>query len=201
MKKKSLFILFIILFIVMCLSSSSYAVIVDEGITDSSGTFYAFDLDIRKNYNYYCFLDYLGDCFIVFSNSTLVVDGQDLVASDGSSYLCCSWVTYYGGGYTPVTNDETKFNSVTSFSLGDIDLSYQSNSYYGNFDLKTVDGETVFQQPPQKEKTLSQIVEVVETEKTLAEVVGILPMILMIIVGLIGLRKALTMLSRLLRRS
>lgn len=49
--------------------------------------------------------------------------------------------------------------------------------------------------------TLAPIVKKVETEKTLEEVVLILPIILLTLVGLIGLRKALRMLSTVLSQS
>lgn len=81
-----------------------------------------------------------------------------------------------------------------------------------NHTVYAEDGETVVFQVappeivepeiPEQEKTqLTQIVEQMEPKKVMAEVIIILPMILITIVGLIGLRKALEFLQKLLRKS
>lgn len=70
-----------------------------------------------------------------------------------------------------------------------------------NYDILDENGEVVFQQPPQvQETTLAPIVEGVETKKTLAEVVGILPIILVVVVGLLAMRKAIRFLMRTLKQ-
>lgn len=82
---------------------------------------------------------------------------------------------------------------------------------YSNVDITNESGTSVFfpQTPlvvetPVEEKqeiTLAPIVEKVEAEKTLAEVVGILPLIIVVVVSLVGLRKALKMLLAVLHRA
>lgn len=80
--------------------------------------------------------------------------------------------------------------------------------------INVYNGETsdeIFFQPtplevetPVEEKqeiTLAPIVEEVEAKKTLAEVVGILPLIIVVVVSLVGLRKALKMLLAVLHRA
>ena len=61
----------------------------------------------------------------------------------------------------------------------------------------------VFQQPPQVQEqatTLAPIVEEMETEKTLAEIVAILPVVLVVIVGLLAMRKAIKFLMKTLKQ-
>ena len=87
---------------------------------------------------------------------------------------------------------------------------YYYYDFYSNFDILDNNGNVVFQQPPleeetpvveKQETTLAPIVEGMETKKTLAEVVGILPLIIVVVVSLVGLRKALKMLLGVLHRA
>lgn len=74
--------------------------------------------------------------------------------------------------------------------------------YYSTLDV-TQNGEVVFQQPPQVQEqvtTLAPIVEEMETEKTLAEIVAILPVVLVVIVGLLAMRKAIKFLMKTLKQ-
>ena len=93
------------------------------------------------------------------------------------------------------------FAGVTSSTVGNI--------YYSNFDIVDNSGNVVFQAPPLEEETpveekqattLAPIVEGVEAKKTLAEVVGILPVVLVVILGLLAMRKAIRFLMRILKQ-
>lgn len=59
----------------------------------------------------------------------------------------------------------------------------------------------VFQKTPVEEKTLALIMKKTPLEEVMKEILEILPVVLMTIVGLISLRKALQILSRVLHRS
>lgn len=96
----------------------------------------------------------------------------------------------------------TSSSSWSSSSTSDTSGFYFSGGIYGVYatqDLYDLDGNLVFQVAPQATQ-LAQIVEQAETEKTVGEIVAILPLILVILVSFLGLRKALSWLSALLRR-
>ena len=85
---------------------------------------------------------------------------------------------------------------------------YEIGSYrcLSNFDVKhKYTNEVVFQKASQPivetQGTLAKIVEGQETNKVMEEVLGILPTIIVVLIGLIGLRKAWAFLVSLLRRS
>lgn len=95
-----------------------------------------------------------------------------------------------------------------------VDFAYSSSGsmslFASNYDIYDENNELVFPQPPVEEETpveekqeitLAPIVEEVETEKTLMEVVGILPLIIVVVVSLVGLRKALKILLTVLKRA
>lgn len=126
---------------------------------------------------------------VLVSSSPMVftLDGDYLVVSSDNfcrtvSYELLSSGYYYARSY-----------NISSLSPSDVFLAANQNV------VDSVSGK-VFMTPPLT-GILAPIVEEVETEKVLEEILGVLPIVLVIIVGLIGLRKALRMLSTLLRRS
>lgn len=75
---------------------------------------------------------------------------------------------------------------------------------YSTVDVTNSKGEVVFQKAPQEQGAtiLAPIVEEIpETKEALAEILGILPIVIMTIVGLIGLRKALQVLFNFLHNA
>lgn len=101
---------------------------------------------------------------------------------------------FYTGwcGYSII--EDSSSSNTDYFSSG---FSGEYEIVYSNYDILDENGEVVFQQPPQvQETTLAPIVEGVEAKKTLAEVVGILPVVLVVVVGLMAIRKALKFLKR-----
>ena len=71
-----------------------------------------------------------------------------------------------------------------------------------NYDVLDQNGKVVFQKTPVGvQPTLAPIVQQVPLEETIKEIVGILPIVLIILVGLIGLRKALALLSQTLHNA
>lgn len=95
-------------------------------------------------------------------------------------------------------------------NLSDFTLSSNSlNQYSGNLDyaifttadIKDKDGNVVFQAPPQEQdKVLAPIVEGEEI-KPLQEILQILPIVMIVVVGYLALRKGLAILFRFLRIS
>lgn len=122
-------------------------------------------------------------------------------------------------------NKQLTFNEYYSYLLGSEGYSNSSIDFDDytilscSLDIYEYNTETnmltnkVFPQPPVEEppveeetpvvveKTLAPIMETTPLEEVMKEILGILPVILMIIVGLISLRKALRLLSRVLHRS
>lgn len=77
-----------------------------------------------------------------------------------------------------------------------------SQIIYSNTDLCDVNGEVVFQKAPAvAQVVLAPIAQEAPLEGIVQEIVGILPIVLIILVGLIGLRKALALLSQTLHKA
>ena len=76
---------------------------------------------------------------------------------------------------------------------------------YSNFDIKDSSGNVVFLSSPQQgeeaQVILAPVVAQVEMSQTLSETVKLLPLIIVVVVSFLGLRKALRMLFRVLRTS
>lgn len=113
-------------------------------------------------------------------------------------------------GYADFTNNNWGVNAVdevTSYSLSYI----ESQGWYGTFDyissnIDIIDGQgnLVFQAPPQQVEAqgiLAEITQGVEMDKTLQEITAILPVILVVIVGLIAIRKAIQFLMARMKRA
>ncbi len=78
----------------------------------------------------------------------------------------------------------------------------KNNDTIFSFDVKDPEGKVVFQKAPQlKGGVLVPVVEKVEMNKVLEEILVILPVVIMTIVGLIGLRKALKTLFNFLHKA
>ena len=195
MKKKFLFIIFIILFMFMTLSSQCFAEIKPNSFV-YNGTVYTIPEDTCQNYSYFmiyynegsfnCYRFFVSDSPIILDYENGKILGQDITFTLGS--------TITETISKPITREKTgEQNSVSAGGMEEYVF------LYSNVDLLDSNGDLVFQEPPQS--SLAPIVEGVETEKTLEEVVLILPIILLTLVGLIGLRKALRMLSMVLRQS
>lgn len=83
---------------------------------------------------------------------------------------------------------------------------YTASEYIirSSFDIQDVNGTgaPVFTQTPLEFPSMGIIADKIQTvdmSQTMAEILGVLPVVLIILVGLIGLRKGLAMLSRILR--
>ena len=133
----------------------------------------------------FCFNDKLG---IVHSPGLISLNGDDgtTLKLFKSSLGGSSWEEYAEQGNYSIL-------SSSVFITTSDDLLKYGSKLNGDDDF--------FFQPPTVETTLAPIMEETPLEGVLQEIVGILPVVLVIIAGLIGLRKALAMLSRVLHQS
>lgn len=77
---------------------------------------------------------------------------------------------------------------------------------YSSYDVFDTNGNVVFQAPPQEQIQATSLVvapqvEGVQMNKVLQEILGILPVILLVIVGLLAIRKGIQMIMAFLRKS
>lgn len=100
---------------------------------------------------------------------------------------------------------DAELNNITYGNLYFTSFVYAEDVYISasTYDIMDKDGiNVVFHQPTLgKVTTLAPVVNKVEMSPVLKEIIAILPLILVVVVSLIGLRKALKMLSQLLHRS
>lgn len=206
-KKDKIFVFLVVLLSVIILFSSSVFASTDTcnftGFDGEEHTIPPFD-NSASEYKYYIGLKYLASSGIrysyLFFNDNLDVKflngGLTISSSSGrfKIYACSPgdshWVTSANApdGYETSTWDSSS-SPVVIDCHSDL-LVYKS---------KFVDQEDFFLTP--LPLVLAPIMEVTPMEGVLQEIVEILPIVLMIIVGLIGLRKALQMLSVVLHRS
>lgn len=106
-------------------------------------------------------------------------------------------------------NDQTSsfvvssVSSVTQTSYGTYATFCKGSFFHSTNDILRPDGTVVFQAPPQQVEALGILAEKtqgVEMDKTLQEITGILPVILVVIVGLIAIRKAILFLTARMKR-
>ena len=95
-----------------------------------------------------------------------------------------------------IKNDDCAFHFYIN-SVGVPDSTF----LYANHDIYDFESNLVFQQPPMVQPIIASQVEGVEMDKTLAEIMGILPVILVVIVGLIAIRKAIQFLMVRMKRA
>ena len=121
--------------------------------------------------------------FVINSRALITLDSDGNPVTDGSVKL----VTY---------NDDTKsWGSVQDWG----DLTPSPDVVFNcNENIYTEEGELFFPQPP---LSLGEIVETSQMEKVLQQIVTILPLILVVVVSFLGLRKALQMLLTLLHQA
>ena len=188
--------LLITMFAFMCLYGS--CVFASFDVTSNNETYSLPDFPTTGFEEDYCFIIKEGDVFILFvfpSSVTLSFDYYSSGAiknifphipsgATGLSYVCKSGFTSWNTSQNPVIYD--------SRALG-----FSDPIIFSNFDVYDVDDNLVFQAPPQQvEGIIAKETQGVEMNKTLQEITAILPIVLVVIVGLIALRKAIQFLIR-----
>lgn len=101
-----------------------------------------------------------------------------------------------------------EFSSLDNYNIITSSTSSNGQSYtnanailFSSIDIKNADGTIFFQKTPLGMGVLAPMVARMETSQVMKEIVGILPLIIVVVVSLVGLRKALKMLSRLLHKA
>ena len=139
-----------------------------------------------------------GDYFICFYNgdregvsAVYNIDGQGKVSFvKDNNALTMSRYIYY------------KSNGVWQNLSTRPDQSIKGgNIYYSNSDILNVDGTIFFHKPETVRTVLAPVLGVVEMDKVLVQIIQILPMILVVVVSLVGLRKAWLLLSKILHQA
>lgn len=99
------------------------------------------------------------------------------------------WVEYGESGiYSLIGEDSMVINSCIDLLKYEEDFNKDEGFFYKPLPLET-------------QGTLAPIIHKVETKGTMMEIIQILPLIIVVLVSFLGLRKALKMLSTLLNRS
>ena len=144
----------------------------------------------------------------VYTSTPLVMDRVstgaqywDFDIPEGVEMLVC--IVHAGG-----INFNTNFIEISDGSnlnptFGHYGGSASRSVIASNYDIMSTDGlSTVFPQPTlRKVTTLAPVVNKVEMSPVLKEIIQILPLIIVVLVSFLGLRKALKMLSTFLNRS
>lgn len=177
-------------------SYSNYSII-HVPAYDSQGGFYVFltngNFAFNKNWNGYHFST---EPLIIFRSNCLnnIVDFESQDVYESYNVFESSNTNGFGYG-----SSSSVFRSDSSFL-------YSSSDIY-LFDSKTEELNTILFQgasQPMEETpqvVLAEIVEHQETNKVMEEILGILPIVIVVIVSLIAIRKAIAFLRTLLHRS
>lgn len=133
-------------------------------------------------------------------------------------YIGADFQKFYCVPNDYITTYNTNGNEIKdgSVKLCDYDMSSESwgsvknwgatsiyNSYivFSSDDVYTSDGKIFFQKPELEKMILAPVLEIVEMDKVLVQIIQILPMILVVVVSLVGLRKGWQVLSKLLHQA
>lgn len=208
------FILIIAMFIVfICISTSCFAV---SSFNYNDNTFLITHYPDDGNQYHIIFMGFESNKNILFTSSSPMYCSKENSVSGSLNRVIGSDLKEYYFSYSSEDHIITDFKYVTDRFHNDNPL--QSGCYNGykpvylrfaDFDYTVVEtGEVLFQHAPQteteveqKQTILAPIVDQKETDKTLQQILGILPIVIVVIISLIGLRKALRFLLTQLRQS
>lgn len=200
-KKVFCFVLFILLFSFI-LTSQCFAV--DSSVLPEEVYSGMFDTDKEyfESYSYYCLLfDDTNNVYaLIYTESPMTITnngtGLKFQTENGGRY---NKLIYSSGSGVYRVDSTLDLSSNFSNTVKNIS-NYSFIS--ANFDvINSSTGEVLYSLPKGNPEILAPIMENAGTEKTLSEVVGILPIILVVIISFLGIRKALKFISTLLRRS
>lgn len=199
--------IFLILFLTLCfLLCMDISVFAADSKTVDGVTYYCtsnwLPSSFFDNFNYFCFVSSSegNNSKLFCSDKKFNLDYSSVNFDESPSYFVVFNINNY------VFKEETNTYEWGSdgrdvFEDGNLEntkLEYDvSNKISDNYYF--VSGNAVFYQPPQV--VLTPIMKETPLEEVMKEILGILPVILVIIVGLISLRKALRLLSKVLHRS
>lgn len=139
---------------------------------------------------------------VVFTNGDLILDpahDDGVSATDGILYNRYFLLDYEHECNTFTSKGLSSYSVSEGARIGSFTL---DKLVYSNVDIKDPDGNVVFQGASQPTRgTLAKIVKAETMKNPLQEILGILPLTLVVVVSCLGLRKALTWLSTLLKQS
>ena len=214
-KLKFISIIALILAITISFSSSCFAVETENENSKTIDIYYndkSYTLDYSGVSSSIATLSSIYNNYVVFNNSNgvyalLTYQGcfKACIGSKSRYHLLNCELQYGYIGF--------KFDSETDtfvyWSCGKCDgkndgyiFTYDGNFLSSNYDVLDEKGEVVFQKTPVGvQSTLAPIVQEAPLEGTVQEIVGILPIVLITLIGLIGLRKVLALLSQTLHKA
>lgn len=194
LKNKKFLIIFFTIFILIFFSfSNCFAYTIDENNAVSS---YALVKDYCESNNLTIY-DYVitseGFIYVAINSdySLSVVYGE--AAGKYANYITCT-------GYRIFKLEDNGNFSVAVSSTNGSKYTYGDAIIYSSFDVLK-DGTIFFLKTPVVQGIIAPKLEGVEMSQTIQEIVAILPLIIVVVVSLVGLRKALQMLSTLLRKA
>ena len=226
MKNKIIPIILLMLVIFTFVMSTSVFALSDIVTFDASlgdkKAIYNIELnDTLKNYKYiYMFSDsrFNDDWF----GLTSIITNDELIITDYSGGMLyfdfkdgenhpCYYFSSNGSYFANFTknNDYTmtiygsRFSSNNSLPKKYCTCTKIDNNYalYSNTELKNKNGDVVFQVAPQVEELTSTIAISTDYSMVLMEILGILPIVLVVVIGLLALRKAIQLLSTMLHHA
>lgn len=130
-----------------------------------------------------------------------------LITTDASDFYYnnfnCTLYTYSKGFNGKLSNslDSGEWSSGVTGSYSALKNRTNMSLIFSTCDVLDKDGSVVFQATPQVEGIIAKQIQPEEMNKTLQEIVGILPIVMIVVVSYLALRKALKMLSSSLKQS
>lgn len=189
LKNKKVLLLLLIFLILFIFSSNIFAVVLDVNGSQVELP------DI--NFKHYVVLK--GDNYYLMALDDVYSESANVCKADNSSYKYCEGVTTSNDNYlikfpyySLNGNEWNLVTSVSNWTASGLSVIYSTENIYYN-------DEIFFQKAPQG--VLTQIVEQVEMREVMTEIVKIIPLIIVVVVSFLGLRKALQMLSKVLHQS
>lgn len=138
-----------------------------------------------------------------FDNFKLYTDSDNKLYCKGYDTSSSSWVEFDQLYIWPYYPDTSSFGNRTfdqSFSSTQFILLYSSLDVYEYFESNNVVFPIASQPTVETQGTLAKIVEEQETEKVMEEIVGILPIVIVVLVSLIAIRKAIQWIRQTLKQ-
>lgn len=180
-----------------------------------------------NNYSYFTLFTRNDDnsyrsLYLLLSNSPIVATNTYLTDYQSNQisftniekYYNCVHNSYnklYNSSIFDFTQSSTNgYNVTTSNVQNNISFTYFKSSTatnvsdffsYSNFDILDEYGNLVFQAPSQTQTIVASQVGEVEMNKTLQEILGILPVVVVVLVGLIAIRKGIIFLMARMKKA
>lgn len=165
--------------------------------------------DIVKDYNYYFIMynqKFSPFCYYLYLSNTPFYVSSELTESN--EHYTFRWVrnngSYSSYSFNPSSDTDWVFANTSSYNPVDSFSSKYQPLLYNNYDILDEESNVVFQAPTQEVGTQGIIAEQtqgVQMDKTLQEILGILPVVLVVIVALIAIRKGIAMIRISLKKS